>query len=303
MNNKFNDYKDSIDFNEICAPSDTKSLELKDIDNFYLKLNKAARYEKKDKKFKFFNKDNLRKNNNNYLIRINYGDLNFKNICKRQEENIKAMGIQSKRFILKPDWRIIVGLGGESVYETSITLHHIYGFPYIPGQAIKGVCRNYVINNFYDNEECALKCKDFRDVFGGEEKKELKGTEGCVNFYDALPVSPPKIVPDIMNPHYSEYYSSNGEKVPADYCEPNIIPFLTVENTDFQFILGLKLGKSINILNRAKKWAINALTESGIGAKTSQGYGYMNEKKDKDENKAVSDEAIQALLNKFDKKK
>lgn len=49
MNNKFNDYKDSIDFNEICAPSDTKSLELKDIDNFYLKLNKAARYEKRIK--------------------------------------------------------------------------------------------------------------------------------------------------------------------------------------------------------------------------------------------------------------
>jgi CRISPR-associated protein Cmr6 len=41
--------------------------------------------------------------------------------------------------------RLIVGLGAASVYETSMTLHHIYGIPYLPGSAIKGVTRSYRI--------------------------------------------------------------------------------------------------------------------------------------------------------------
>jgi len=35
--------------------------------------------------------------------------------------------------------RMIVGLGDESVLETSIMLHHTYGVPYIPGSALKGL--------------------------------------------------------------------------------------------------------------------------------------------------------------------
>src|SRR5213082_3393437 len=28
------------------------------------------------------------------------------------------------------DWRMVVGLGGETVLETDLTLHHLYGCPY-----------------------------------------------------------------------------------------------------------------------------------------------------------------------------
>ncbi|MEO0253780.1 MAG: type III-B CRISPR module RAMP protein Cmr6, partial [candidate division WOR-3 bacterium] len=42
---------------------------------------------------------------------------------------------------LKVQSRLIVGLGSSHVLETSITLHHIYGVPYIPASALKGVCR------------------------------------------------------------------------------------------------------------------------------------------------------------------
>lgn len=38
-------------------------------------------------------------------------------------------------------WRLVVGLGLPSPLETGITLHHLYGFPYLPGSAIKGVTR------------------------------------------------------------------------------------------------------------------------------------------------------------------
>lgn len=36
---------------------------------------------------------------------------------------------------------LIVGLGGESTLETAITLHPLYGFPYIPGSHLKGIAR------------------------------------------------------------------------------------------------------------------------------------------------------------------
>jgi CRISPR-associated protein Cmr6 len=44
------------------------------------------------------------------------------------------------------DWRIVIGLGGAHVLETSMTLHHIYGIPYIPGSAVKGIMRHYFIS-------------------------------------------------------------------------------------------------------------------------------------------------------------
>ena len=40
---------------------------------------------------------------------------------------------------------MIVGLGAENVHETSMTLHHIYGIPYIPGSALKGIARDAAV--------------------------------------------------------------------------------------------------------------------------------------------------------------
>ena len=44
------------------------------------------------------------------------------------------------------DWRLIIGLGGAHVLETSMTLHHVYGIPYIPGSAVKGMTRHYFLS-------------------------------------------------------------------------------------------------------------------------------------------------------------
>jgi CRISPR-associated protein Cmr6 len=94
-----------------------------------------------------------------------------------------------------------------------------------------------------------------------------------------MPIENPKIVPDVMNPHYGEWYT-NG-KAPVDSDKPVPIFFLTVKDTAFQFLLGSKYynlnedvfwdGKTLGW------WLINALSEHGIGAKTAVGYGYMNQ--------------------------
>ncbi|QRN84303.1 type III-B CRISPR module RAMP protein Cmr6 [Chloroflexota bacterium] len=54
--------------------------------------------------------------------------------------------LPERSFPLKTRNRLIIGLGGKGTLEMGITLHHLYGFPYIPGSALKGLARSYGIN-------------------------------------------------------------------------------------------------------------------------------------------------------------
>jgi len=124
-------------------PKDTRAIGLKLIDNFALRLNKAVQFDKEGKP-RFFHKTKKEKFN----ILAEDGLINvFKNTAKKYTAQYKKwmQKIADKRFSLTLSWRLVVGLGAASVYETSMTLHHIYGIPYLPGSAIKGVTRSYRI--------------------------------------------------------------------------------------------------------------------------------------------------------------
>jgi Uncharacterized protein predicted to be involved in DNA repair (RAMP superfamily) len=67
----------------------------------------------------------------------------FEYRIRKQRENLKN---QQYEIILddcqlKTASRLVVGLGAGNVLETSLTLHHIFGIPYIPASALKGVAR------------------------------------------------------------------------------------------------------------------------------------------------------------------
>ncbi|MEA5402991.1 type III-B CRISPR module RAMP protein Cmr6 [Arcicella sp. DC2W] len=259
-----------------------------DFDNFALKLNKFSRWEKDSKnnyKFRFFGSyseklANGKYEEHKYEIREFYGLTKsvFDDLVKRHKSN--AEKIFYKDFIkchsFKPNWRVIVGLGTDSVYETGITLHHIYGFPYIPASAIKGITRSYIISEMYNSDETqAFQNKLFCDIFGCVDQSYYKESrKGKIAFFDAMPLTPPKIKPDIMNVHYPDYYGEG--KAPTDIQNPNPIFFLTVEDTAFQFILGCKDKESTTLLETAFEWMKNALSDKGIGAKTAVGYGYFH---------------------------
>ena len=166
------------------------------------------------------------------------------------------------------DWRLIVGLGSEHVQETNMTLHHIYGIPYIPGSAVKGVLRHWWLEDFDNDEDKALKNKKFLTLFGSQ------GQRGEVQFLDAYPEEVHLAI-DIMNPHYPEYYG--GSEPPTDHQNPRPIPFLTVEQTTFRFVF---LAKTQAPLDEFKKRFQQALELKGIGAKTAVGYGYFRDFKD-----------------------
>lgn len=282
-------------------PKDTiKTINPEKIDNFSIMFNKATHFE--NDKFIFYKRErhgnesiNLAKRFNSIASQYSF----IKQLHIRHKESIsKLHGINNiKSSIFSPDWRLILGIGHESVYEVSITLHHIYGIPYIPGQAVKGITRSWIITEvFAQDEREALKDKLFCRIFGSPKESAIGEHQGSVMFFDAFPTTVPKLEVDIMNPHYGDYYQ--GNEPPADYLNPIPIPFLTVSSTPFEFIIGVQKVLKITELSTeeqksriisecqaltagatlpelALEWLKRALTEHGIGAKTAVGYGYF----------------------------
>ena len=74
-------------------------------------------------------------------------------------------------------WRLVVGLGSTNPRETSMTLSHMYGIPYIPGSALKGAFRHYWMKKkIYSLSSDALtKCNKFVKDHLSENYKENAG--------------------------------------------------------------------------------------------------------------------------------
>ena len=282
------------------------------IDNFALKLNKAARFE--NNKFSFFKSDSKNKTVV-YQPIADFGNLNFAHIAARNRAVVTTLcGANLRSFSATPEWRLIIGMGNESVYETSITLHHIYGIPYLRAESIKGSLRSFIITEcFCSNEELAIQDQGFCEMFGCPKKVNQTQSyynaeiKGVLEFFEAFPLSKPEIVPDIMNSHYGDYYSidAQGTNVipPADYLKLNPIFFLTVTGAPFEIHLAIEkevekpipmasarmrvLARKLGVQNTAYRASPTyllfaeaclkeVLATRGIGAKTSSGYGYAN---------------------------
>lgn len=196
-----------------------------------------------------------------------------KNLCKSLEE----FGWSVKQFELKTQTRLILGLGGTNVLETGMTLHPLYGFPYLPASGLKGLARAYA-----EITE-TLSTDQTLEIFGSEDKEPrnvIHNRQGKVVFLDGLPKNFPKLDLDVMNPHYGAYYQ--GEKdsrhnlvPPADYLNPVPIFFITVAAGEtFSFAV---LSREIKYAEKAEELLIKGLTELGAGGKTNVGYGYFQE--------------------------
>ena len=165
------------------------------------------------------------------------------------------------------DWRMVIGLGGGHVQETNMTLDHVYGIPYLPGSAFKGVVRSWVIQEYFGNDEnLAMRDMDFVAVFGSQQ------SAGKVQFLPAYPISNVTLSLDIMNPHFPDYYT--GTTMPTDTQNPNPINFLTIGNSPFRFVI---LSNEQCLLNTVENWTDKTLKGKGLGAKTASGYGYFRQ--------------------------
>lgn len=190
--------------------------------------------------------------------------------------------------------RLIVGKGDASVFETSIALHSLFGYPYIPSEAVDGVVRRYMIERYFENEEKkAQKCPFFWHLFGSTNNSK------ALYFFDVLPVDV-TVEENVMTPHYGDYY--NEQKAPSDAGNPGPLKYPVVaKNSTFQFRYAVKEEKryctvdnncdecpnkkndkckfeNLDCLELASKLLEETLIKNGIGGKTTSGLGRLKKK-------------------------
>jgi len=165
---------------------------------------------------------------------------------------------------------VLPGLGGGHVREISITLHQVYGVPYLSGSSLKGVVRNWALQAFFAGdekrgmEETDEPSEYFKAIFGTQERR------GSVQFHDAFFLGGGEITPDVMTPHFSDYYS--GTRAPTDDQNPIPFAFHGVKG-EVRVVLTMEKRHPQELLEIAGSWTQKALTELGIGSKTAVGYG------------------------------
>ena len=104
--------------------------------------------------------------------------------------------------IFRTSSRLIVGLGAAHALETSITLHHTYGIPYIPGSSFKGAVRAVAFWRIVEKWKESFGEDDFIAHIT-EELSEYKGKSRLEKLQDAFNGSPiwsekkPKILEEL----------------------------------------------------------------------------------------------------------
>ncbi|WP_029214548.1 type III-B CRISPR module RAMP protein Cmr6 [Kallotenue papyrolyticum] len=171
--------------------------------------------------------------------------------------------------------RMIVGIGNERVAEIGITLHHTYGVPYIPGSALKGMAAAYA-RGWLDGFAAPTAAPESEPVltpytvlFGAQDSM------GYITFFDALYIpgsakNDQPLAPDVITVHHPDYYVGDNPAPPADWDNPNPVPFLTATGRYLVALAGPELW-----VDTALSIVGMALRDIGIGAKTAAGYGRM----------------------------
>jgi len=279
-------------------------LSVNEVSNFNLLFNKYINNWKDDFKYES-------KIAENYLKSIiTSSATNQEEFYQKFLEKFKVVMVSQKAkiFEAKTSSRLLIGLGASSIFENSISLHPIYGVPYIPGSSLKGEFRDYYIhflilykNNFnasiidnlieepelFDNGNLnetilAQKHKIASDQMSflksiADKLKEAKRIfgdqekEGEIIFYDAYPENFPKLEMDIMTPHYGDYYG--GSSSPGDWMMPVPIKFLAIKEKN-TFLFSIRNRKR-DIDDEIFKHFQYMLNMHGVGAKTAVNYGYF----------------------------
>lgn len=180
----------------------------------------------------------------------------------------------SESFKMKLMGRMMVDQA-EGVFENAgLKLHRFFGYPFIPGSALKGIARHAAWWEWSNSKDKSLAL-EIAEIFGfptGEkelddflEREGVEDARGKAAFLHATPCDDKwSIVVDILTSHGG-----------SDTKNPVPVNFPAVEKgATFLFQIA-----STSPDTRAKtvKWLKMALEEDGVGAKTSAGYGWFKE--------------------------
>ena len=210
-----------------------------------------------------------------------------KEIERKQEKQnaymnfLKLQGIKTFSIMAKTVSPFITGLGSGHPTETGMILDRNIGIPYIPASSVKGVLRLAHAVNIADGRT-EIPESELEKYFGTSDQKQKNKYKGQIVVLDAYPADVPNLKVDIMNPHYSNYYSGKGNVQPVETEFPNPIKFLAVQQgTKFVFncaFIPLKNDDKSPILTETETKEIESMFSTafekvGFGGKTSIGYG------------------------------
>lgn len=159
----------------------------------------------------------------------------------------------------------LCGMGERTPGENGLTLHPIYGVPYLPGTSLKGILRAWVLSQGW-GADWTEGGAHFRTIFG---EGGHPGAAAVVDILDALPV-PGDIMfaLDVLTPHHADYYQ--GRCAPLGWDGPNPVQFLAAAK-------GVRYRVVVEgdpaWVGTAAEWLALALAERGIGARSRAGYG------------------------------
>jgi CRISPR type III-B/RAMP module RAMP protein Cmr6 len=215
-------------------------------------------------------------------------------VARRREQELRtlAAGPPARHYVrlhARPEWRLAIGLGDNAnAYELGFALHGTYGWPVIPGSALKGLAAAWAA-------AAGVNPADVWRVLGGTrtdvphpqahsaepgKRHKPEAARGTVSFLDAIPAGRPVIVEaDVLTPHVKPYYDGTaaGKPVPpAEYHSPVPVTFLTVRGAYAVDVYG----SSSDDVELAAEWLTKAGGELGAGAKTAAGYGYLSVHRD-----------------------
>ena len=193
--------------------------------------------------------------------------------------------------------RLTVNLAGGILENANICLHPHFGYPYLPGSAVKGIARHAAWCEWNKTEEGETKkaiAQRIATVFGyptndkdgldaelkamwEKEGKKVQDHAGCVAFLGAFPDGKANLEVDVLTCHHKDYY---GEKKPqaTDDENPNVQAFPVVQSGVtfcFPFLPLRNCGEAD--MADTKRWLIEAITVNGAGAKTAAGYGWFKD--------------------------
>jgi CRISPR-associated protein Cmr6 len=209
----------------------------------------------------------------------------LKAVGERQKQAVATLrdaGFRVSELEMETAGRMVIGLGSNTILETGLTLHPIYGFPYLPGSALKGLARAYFFADTTEPVKDVNRAKkqlaefdqrlDVMQLFGGSNERDSR--VGSVIFFDGLPVGKPVLEVDIQTPHYAKYYGGKNT-FPTNTEAPVPISFLAVgAGARFRIHLAAR-EQEVGQLERAEQYLTKGLELLGLGGKTAAGYGRL----------------------------
>ena len=205
-------------------------------------------------------------------------------LTRRRQSTFQSLNI--KPLYWKNETRLVLGLGLPHPTETGFLFDRLTGLPYLPGSSLKGLARAAAVAVQRGELEVPLERKEYWeknfDRLFGPSDTATASRKGELLFHDSFPTTPPSLVVDILNPHYTSHFD-DLTKPPADWHNPIPVYFLAIEpGCTFQLFVGfrsLKEGYRLSDTVETRQ-QINALLGLafdylGAGAKTSSGYGFL----------------------------